>query len=352
MLPNFGTTAQSKLSESKVLVVGAGGLGVPVLQYLAAAGIGEIGIADGDLVALNNLHRQVLYSEADIGKNKAIVAKEKLEKLNSGTKLNVYDFFISPEVVFEILEHYDVVVDCTDDFSIRYLLNDVCYLLNKPLVFSSIYQFEAQISVFHYGENPFNLRDIFPEIPDEGSVPNCNEAGVLGTLAGIAGCLQANETIKILTQIGHINSGRLLLFNSLNNSTCFVNIHKNKTSFLPQSKEDVLDKNYGFSCFKEHSIDHLETLEKMINQNGSILIDVRDPEETPKIMMFPVLEIPLSELPKRIQALEKYSTLIFICKSGKRSKKAFGIAKKQYKEKIIYHIEKGIEIFEHERNKN
>lgn len=345
ILPNFGNEAQNQLAKSRVLVVGAGGLGVPVLQYLAAAGVGKLGIADGDVVEMSNLQRQILYNETELCKNKAQIAKEKLAKLNSEIKLKVYDFFIDQLSVFNIIEHYDVVVDCTDHFSIRYLLNDVCFLLKKPLVYASIFQFEAQLSVFHYGENPYNLRDVFLEIPDERSVPNCNEAGVIGTLAGIAGSLQANEVIKIITKIGNINSGKLLLFNSLNNQITQLSIKKNIAIFSPTSKEEILQKNYGFFCSDQFSLEKLKDLEDVLGKENSVLIDVREKNEFPKITVFPVLEIPLSELSENTASLQRFDVLVFICKSGIRSKKAVHLLQEIAFTKPCYSVQKGIEIF-------
>ena len=345
ILPNFGNEAQNLLAKSKVLVVGAGGLGVPVLQYLAAAGVGKLGIADGDIVEISNLQRQVLYTEAEVGRNKAQVAKEKITKLNSTIELEVYDFFIDQYSVFDLIEQYDIVVDCTDQFSIRYLLNDVCFLLKKPLVFASIYEFEAQLSVFHYGEKPYNLRDVFSEIPNEKAVPNCNEAGVLGTLAGIAGNFQANEVIKIITKIGVVNSGKLLLFNSLNNQIAQLSITKNEEIFLPTSKEEILQNNYGFFCADEFSLEELKDLEHILSQEKSVLIDVREKNELPKITIFPVLEIPLSDLPENITLLQQFDVLVFICKSGIRSKKAVLLLKEMAFTKPCYSVQKGVETF-------
>lgn len=345
ILPNFGAEAQSHLLNSKVLVVGAGGLGIPVLQYLAAAGVGKLGIADGDVIEISNLQRQVLYNETEIGKNKARTAGEKIAKLNSAIKLEVYDYFIDQASVFNIIEGYDVVVDCTDHFSIRYLLNDVCYLQKKPLVFASIYQFEAQLSVFHYGENPYNLRDVFSEIPNEKAVPNCNEAGVIGTNAGITGSLQANEVIKIITKIGVVNSGKLLLFNSLSNQITQLSIFKNEKIFLPTSKEEILQNNYGFFCADEFSLEELKDLEHILSQEKSVLIDVREKNELPKITIFPVLEIPLSDLPENITLLQQFDVLVFICKSGIRSKKAVLLLQEKGYAKPCYSVQKGVEIF-------
>ena len=345
ILPNFGNEAQNLLAKSKVLVVGAGGLGVPVLQYLAAAGVGKLGIADGDVVEVSNLQRQVLYNETELGKNKAQVAKEKIAKLNSTIELEVYDFFIDTLSIFKIITDYDVVVDCTDHFSIRYLLNDVCYLQKKPLVFASIYQFEAQLSVFHYGENPYNLRDIFSEIPNEKAVPNCNEAGVIGSHVGITGSLQANEVIKIITKIGVVNSGKLLLFNSLINQTTQLSIFKNEKIFLPTSKEEILQNNYGFFCADEFSLEELKDLEHILSQEKSVLIDVREKNELPKITIFPVLEIPLSDLPENMALLQQFDALVFICKSGIRSKKAVLLLQEKGYAKPCYSVQKGIETF-------
>ena len=345
ILPNFGAEAQSHLLNSKVLVVGAGGLGIPVLQYLAAAGVGKLGIADGDVIEISNLQRQVLYNETEIGKNKARTAGEKIAKLNSAIKLEVYDYFIDQASVFNIIEGYDVVVDCTDHFSIRYLLNDVCYLQKKPLVFASIYQFEAQLSVFHYGENPYNLRDVFSEIPNEKAVPNCNEAGVIGSHVGITGSLQANEVIKIITKIGIVNSGKLLLFNSLINQITQLSIFKNEKIFLPTSKEEILQNNYGFFCADEFSLEELKDLEHILSQEKSVLIDVREKNELPKITIFPVLEIPLSDLPENITLLQQFDVLVFICKSGIRSKKAVLLLQEKGYAKPCYSVQKGVEIF-------
>ena len=345
ILPNFGNEAQNLLAKSKVLVVGAGGLGVPVLQYLAAAGVGKLGIADGDIVEISNLQRQVLYNETELGKNKAQVAKEKITKLNSTIELEVYDFFIDTLSIFKIITDYDVVVDCTDHFSIRYLLNDVCFLHNKPLVFASIYQFEAQLSVFHYGEKPYNLRDVFSEIPNEKAVPNCNEAGVIGTLAGITGSLQANEVIKIITKIGVVNSGKLLLFNSLNNQIAQLSITKNEEIFLPTSKEEIQQNNYGFFCADEFIVENIEILEQILNNKNTALVDVREKNELPKITIFPVLEIPLSDLPENITLLQQFDALVFICKSGIRSKKAVLLLQEMAYAKPCYSVQKGVEFF-------
>lgn len=347
ILPGFGANAQEKIFQSKVLVVGAGGLGVPVLQYLTAAGIGQIGIADGDIVELTNLQRQVLFDETNVGENKAQVAKQKLALHNSAIQFNAYDFFLDQHNIFDLLEKYHIVVDCTDNFSTRYLLNDVCCLLKKPLVFASIFRYEAQLSVFHYGQTPYNLRDVFAEIPDQKLVPNCNEAGVIGTLAGMAGCLQANETIKIITGIGAVNTGKLLLYNSLDNTSMQISITKNPNIFLPQAKAAILNKNYGFACTNYQLIENLAQLQEILSQKSSVLIDVREANELPKITRFPVLEIPLSSLHAQQHQFKNYQNLIFICQSGVRSKKAIHLLYDNLHSKICFSVKQGIDILNH-----
>ena len=208
LLHEVGGPGQQKLKASRVLVVGAGGLGAPMLQYLAAAGVGCIGIVDDDVVSLSNLHRQVLYDERDIGFKKVTVAFEKLSRLNHSIRLDVHDMRVSPSNVFSLLEPYDCIVDCSDNFPTRYLLNDACVILDKPLVSGAIYKFEGQVSVFNYRGGPTS-RCLFPEPPPPGLVPSCAEGGVLGVLPGIVGCVQALETVKLILGKGEPLIGRL-----------------------------------------------------------------------------------------------------------------------------------------------
>src|ERR1035437_2494874 len=214
ILPEIGLEGQQKLKQAKVLVVGAGGLGCPVLQYLTAAGVGTLGIIDFDTVDESNLQRQVLYSTEDIGKHKAAIAKEKLEKQNPDINLVSHVAHLTSANALEIISQYDIVVDGSDNFATRYLVNDACVILNKVLVFGSIFKFEGQVSVFNYKGGP-TYRCLYPEAPAEGDVPNCAEIGVLGVLPGIVGTLQANEVIKIITGIGDILSGKLLTLDAL-----------------------------------------------------------------------------------------------------------------------------------------
>src|SRR6266498_5008512 len=221
ILPEFGEEGQQKLLKAKVLVIGAGGLGCPILQYLAAAGIGIIGIMDDDVVALNNLHRQVLYSVNDIGSSKADRAANILSQLNPKIKIIPYNERLTVQNALSLFNEFDIIIDDTDNFSTRYMINDACVLMNKPLVYGAISRFEGQVAVFNCKTDneitTVNYRDLFPNPPREDEVLNCAEAGVLGVLAGIIGAMMANETIKLITGIGVSLTNQLLTYNALNN---------------------------------------------------------------------------------------------------------------------------------------
>ncbi|HZG23121.1 MAG TPA: molybdopterin-synthase adenylyltransferase MoeB, partial [Chitinophagaceae bacterium] len=231
IIPEFGLEAQEKLRDSKVLVVGSGGLGSPVLLYLAAAGVGTIGIVDFDVVDDSNLQRQVLFGVTEIGKPKVEAARRRLEELNPYIKLNIYNTQLTSENALDIIKQYDVVADGTDNFPTRYLVNDACVLLNKPNIYASIYQFEGQVSVFNYrnkeGELGPNYRDLYPTPPPPGMVPSCAEGGVLGVLPGIIGSLQALEVIKVVTGVGETMSGRFYIFDALNFESRTFKIRRN-----------------------------------------------------------------------------------------------------------------------------
>ncbi len=222
ILKEFGKEGQEKLRRARLLAVGAGGLGCAALQYLVAAGVGTIGIVDFDTVDITNLHRQVLYSFEDIGKPKAETAASKLRAMNPDAEIIVYPFTLTQHIALEIIAEFDLVIDCTDNFSSRYMINDACVFLGKPLVFGAVWQFEGQVGVFNLSnENDgytTNYRDLFPNQPDLSRSLSCQEAGVLGVLPGIIGTLQATEAIKIITGIGKPLSNSILTYNALTNS--------------------------------------------------------------------------------------------------------------------------------------
>lgn len=214
LLEEFGLNGQIALKKAKVVVIGAGGLGCPVLQYLASSGVGTIGIVDFDTVDVSNLHRQILYTFEDIGKKKAVLAAQKINEQNSHIVTIVHDVLINASNAEAILKNYDIVVDGCDNFETRYIINDICVKLNKPLVYGSILGFEGQMAVFNH-KGSKNLRDIFPEPPNAEDVPNCSENGVLGTLPGVLGTMMAQETIKLIAGFT-VNRDQFLIVDTLN----------------------------------------------------------------------------------------------------------------------------------------
>lgn len=252
-LKEFGSSGQQKLKQSKVLVIGAGGLGCAILQYLAAAGVGHIGIVDFDRVNASNLHRQVLYTTEDIGKLKVDCAIRQLSKQNEFIELLGFSLELSNKNAIDIFSAYDIIIDGTDNYTTRYMINDACILLNKPLIYGAIYRFEGQVSVFNYtskaNEKGPTYRCLFPEPPSTDTSLNCSVSGVLGVLPGIIGIMQANETIKIITGIGDVLSGRLMVINTLSMQTDIISFDRNKEAIAaaPASQEQF--KNYDYELF-------------------------------------------------------------------------------------------------------
>jgi adenylyltransferase/sulfurtransferase len=237
-LSEVGLIGQLKIAESKVLVIGAGGLGAPLLLYLNAAGVGTIGIVDFDTVSLSNLQRQVLFREQDLDLNKADIAKELLSTRNSELNITSYPVALTTSNALEIIKPYDIVVDCTDNFRTRYLINDACIKLNKPFVFAAIYKFEGQLSVFNYAGGP-TYRCLFPTPPKAGEVPNCEEAGVMGVLPGILGTYQANEVLKMILNLGEVLSGKLVSINLLTNQQNSFQFRRNESLVKQVIEEDL-----------------------------------------------------------------------------------------------------------------
>ena len=218
ILENIGIKGQEKLKSAKVLVVGAGGLGTPVLQYLSAAGVGTIGIVDKDLVEESNLQRQTIYTDKDVGKLKTVTTRNKIREQNKNVTVNIYNIYVTKKTALKILSDYDIIVDCTDNIEARYVINDACIILNKPWVYGSVYKFEGQVSVFNYKKQA-TYRCLYPE--QEKKVPKASTVGIFGVLPGIIGTIQASEVIKIITGIGEVLSGKVLVYNLLKHS-----IHK------------------------------------------------------------------------------------------------------------------------------
>ena len=345
ILPEFGEEGQQKLLEAKILVIGAGGLGCPALQYLAAAGVGTIGIVDDDVVALNNLHRQVLYSVNDIGLSKAKRAAHILQQLNPEIKIISYNQRLATQNALTLINDFDIIIDGTDNFSTRYMINDACVLLNKPLVYGAISQFEGQVSVFNpqplKGSNEaVNYRDLFPDPPKDGEVLNCAEAGVLGVLPGIIGTMMANETIKLITGIGEPLINQLLTYNALNNETYRLNLsaRKETRSLIPKNETEFLKTDYNWLCSSpiSNAEINIDKFNSLIEKGNVDVVDVRELHELPEAHEFPNIRIPLAQIADSTSLL-KADTVIAFCQSGKRSLQAakilsgiFGNSKRVY----------------------
>lgn len=345
ILPDFGISSQEKLANSSVLVVGAGGLGCPVLQILVSSGIGKIGIVDFDLVEIQNLHRQFLFDEKDIRSPKALVAERYLKNKNSEGEIEVFNEKLSVQNVIEIIQNYDVIADCTDNFETRYLLNDACFILKKPLVYASIFRYEGQVSVFNVEKEGriTNYRDLFPIPPHQNEVPNCNEAGVLPAHSAVIGTFQANEIIKFLIDSPETLIHQLLIFNTKNYQSMTIKFDENQEKSAPKTVEELQNFNYEefWHLNFNDEINSLSELQLFLDQEDSILIDVRKNDEQPRISSFKILEIPLDSVEENLSKLNSYQNICFVCASGIRSKKAIEIAKNHFQEKEIKHFPAG-----------
>ncbi len=331
IMPEVGTDGQLKLKAAKVLLVGTGGLGAPLGLYLAAAGVGRIGLVDFDVVDFTNLQRQVIHGTSDVGRKKLDSAADRMREINPFVKIDKHEVALSSENALDILRDYDIVVDGTDNFPTRYLVNDACVLLGKPNVYGSIFRFEGQATVFAYEGGPC-YRCLYPEPPPPGLVPSCAEGGVLGILPGTIGLIQATETVKLILGIGEPLVGRLLLYDALamrfrelklrKNPECPVcGDHPTVTKLIdyqqfcgiPQARQEAP---------VEGDIDPTEVKAKIDRGDKFVLIDVREPHEY-QICNIPFARlIPLGELPKRLNELNPADEIVAHCKSGMRSAKA------------------------------
>lgn len=334
LLSEIGIEGQEKIKASKVLVIGAGGLGCPALQYLAAAGVGTIGIIDMDVVEQSNLQRQILYGVSDIGNNKAESAKFRLKSLNPLIEIEAYPYALNTNNALTLFNKYDIIVDGSDNFATRYLVNDASVITKKALVYGSIYRFEGQVSVFNYKDGP-SYRCLFPDPPKPGEAPACSETGVLGVLPGIIGCMQANETLKIILDIGNTLSGRLLIYNSLTCETMTLNIQRNNDTVRQtiEMKEGFEETDYHYFCGtgrkKQSDIKEISAGEFFKNIKDYTILDVRELWEQPRINGSDILDIPLPRIIEYVDKIPKDKTVVVICAKGIRSKIAIQQLKKQ-----------------------
>ncbi|MBD1391991.1 HesA/MoeB/ThiF family protein [Mucilaginibacter glaciei] len=333
-LPGFEASSQALLQNARVLIVGAGGLGCPAAQYLAASGVGTLGIADFDEVSVSNLHRQILYNPADVGRLKAEVACARLQQQNPGIKLVPHMAKITSTNVIQVIDSYDIILDGADNFETRYLLNDAAVLAGKPVVYGAIYQYEGQVAVWNLpnadGSRSPNYRDLYPQV-NATQVPNCSVGGVIPTLAGIIGCMQANEVIKCITQTGELLKGKVLLFDAQTMQSRVIKIG------------DVTQTNIKALEITEHipTVTAVE-LKEGLNEDTYTLVDVRTDQERDEFDIGG-LHIELDEVEDNLQEFEDDKTYVFYCSSGKRSGEAVKLLKQKLPGVKAYSLKGGLQ---------
>jgi molybdopterin/thiamine biosynthesis adenylyltransferase/rhodanese-related sulfurtransferase len=337
LIPDVGLAGQQKLKAASVLVIGTGGLGSPVALYLAAAGVGRIGLVDYDVVDTSNLQRQIIHGESRLGDLKVESARDRMLDLNPEIQVDIYNQLITSENAFQIAEPYDIIVDCTDNFPTRYLVNDLCVLSGKPNVYGSIFRFDGQASVFYAKEGPC-YRCLFPEPPPPGLVPSCAEGGVLGVLPGTIGSIQATETLKLILGIGETLIGRLLLYDALDLSFQTVKLNKNPNCKVcgenPEVTELIDYEDFcGIPAYDHHQgsagagwdITARELAEKLQVGTKIRLIDVREPHEQEISNLEGSELIPLGQFAARLSEMDSAEDIVLFCKSGTRSARALEI---------------------------
>lgn len=359
-LPDVGIEGQRLINKSRILVIGAGGLGSPVLLYLAAAGVGEIGIIDDDLVDLSNLQRQIIHAESNIGTSKVESAKAQILSINSTIKITTWNARLSPDNAQEILAGWDIVIDGTDNIPTRYLVDDICKINQIPWIYGSIYRFEGQASVFNFEGGPC-YRDLFPEPPPSNAIPSCAEGGVFGVLPGVIGSIQATEAIKIIINKGQSLSGKLLIYDAESMTFKSLTYSKNVDSKpnLEEVRKMFVDSGW---CEKIPNIDgeidepasagnnmfhHLsvtEYQEKKAKGWQPFLIDVRsDAEYQQKRVSFTDLQVPHEEILTMVNDIPKDRDIILLCRSGMRSQMAaMFLAQDGYDSQKLYNLDGGI----------
>jgi len=334
VLPGFSESSQLLLQQAKVLIVGAGGLGCPAAQYLTATGVGTIGIADYDTVSISNLHRQILYMPVDVGFKKAAIACARLQQQNHGVQLIAHDIKVTSDNVMDIINQYDMVIDGTDNFDTRYLLNDACVLTGKPIVYGAIYQFEGQAAVWNItnpdGTRSPNYRDLFPEV-DATQIPDCADGGVIPTLAGIIGSIQANEVIKYITKTGELLAGKVMVFDALTLQSRIIKIGKVTKTNITRLVETVDIPSLSVSEVKKGLAN--DTLE---------LVDIRTDQER-DIIDIGGVHFEADELAEHKDYLTNDKVKVLYCSSGKRSGEAVKVIRKKWPNAKVFSLEGGLQ---------
>ncbi len=346
LLPEIEEQGQQKLLNAKVLVIGAGGLGCPCLQYLVAAGVGHIGICDGDVVEQSNLHRQTLYNSGDLGQLKSLAAAEKLNKVFTGTGISTFNHFLSNATALHLFRQYDLVIDCTDDMHTRFMISDACILLQKPLLYAAVYRFESQIALFNTSSSQINLRDVFDEEKHHSSI-SCNESGVLGAITGITGSMQALEAIKYICNMPSCLQDEWLMCDFANyrfyRSGILPDHHSRK--YIPADIADFLNRDYRQICFKKHDESReldAEAFLKKIREGNVQVVDVRAVDEKPAWTVFASVNIPLDELLSGKQKINNERDILLFCHAGIRSFEAMEYLLEECGFQNVYHLKGGI----------
>jgi len=336
ILAEVGDSGQQKLQDARVLVIGAGGLGCPVLQNLAGAGVGTIGIVDGDVVEETNLHRQLLYTLKDCGNGKAETAKKAILELNPELKVHVYPEYLLADNAFRIVEDYQIIVDCTDAIGVRYLINDVAVAKRIPVVYASIHKFQGQVSVFNYQNGP-SYRCLFPEKEDGIAIPSCESSGVLGVVPQTLGAFQATEVLKIILGIGEVLSGKVLMYDALRSQNQIIDFTKNPKAI----EKGFINGNQLLNNKQQDKSLSTEAFLEKCNQVGIIILDVREVEERPEYKGANIIQVPLSELANYRKKLHKKQAIVVFFQTGQRSPSAMHYLQKSGFASV-FHLEKGI----------
>lgn len=321
-LPEVGPEGQQRLKDGRVLVIGAGGLGSPVSMYLAAAGVGTIGLVDADVVDTTNLQRQILHGESDIGRPKLESAKQTLLEINPHLNLELHPHFLDASNAADLVSAYDVIIDGTDNFTTRYLVNDACVFAGRPNVYGSIFRFEGQASLFDARHGPC-YRCLYPTPPPAGAIPNCAEGGVFGVLPGLIGTIQATEAIKLLLGIGESLLGRLLLFDALHLSFREMRLRKDPDCPICGAHATITDlRAESIECATQpesHAMNVQDLQQALQQPTPPLLLDVREDHERAAGAILPSIHIPLSEIPARVAELDPSTPCVVYCKAGMRS---------------------------------
>ncbi|MBP5385382.1 MAG: molybdopterin-synthase adenylyltransferase MoeB [Lachnospiraceae bacterium] len=353
LLKEISVKGQKRIKAARVIVCGAGALGSPVIQYLASAGVGAIKVVDENEVALEDLQNQVIHSSRDVKRPKVASAKDTVRNINKNIEFEAENTRLDAQNIEQIFDGYDLVIDCTDNYKMRYLINDACALLDIPLVFAAIYQYEGRVGIFNHNGGPC-LRCLYPEPPESGLVPTCAEGGTISPLPGIIGSIQANEALKLIIGIGDHLDGKLLTVDSLYLQSRILNIKKNSQCPLCGLSKTILsveDFDYDDFCGLKESEDEVpvegitpeELTKRMDGGDPMTIIDVREPHER-AIMRFPnAIVIPIGQLARRMKELDPEVDTIFICRSGKRSILAINTLREAGYEGKMYNLKGGFD---------